>query len=181
MAKRKNLSKSLRFEVFKRDLFTCQYCGSHPPAVVLEIDHIIPVASGGETDIDNLITACFDCNRGKSARSLNSIPTSLQDKAKAIKEREEQIRGYSEIMELKRQRLDADAHIVDEVYSRFHPGYELNESALSSVRKFIEKLGRPFVIEAMEIACSASWVRPTNHFKYFCGICWTEIRNGQEV
>ena len=43
MAKRKNLSKSVRFEVFKRDSFKCQYCGKSAPDVVLEVDHIIPV------------------------------------------------------------------------------------------------------------------------------------------
>ena len=65
MAKRKNLSKSVRFEVFKRDSFKCQYCGKSAPDVVLEVDHIIPVSKGGDNDISNLITACFDCNRGK--------------------------------------------------------------------------------------------------------------------
>jgi 5-methylcytosine-specific restriction endonuclease McrA len=40
---RKPLSKKLRFEVFKRDGFSCQYCGAHPPDVLLEIDHVIPV------------------------------------------------------------------------------------------------------------------------------------------
>ena len=66
MAKRKNLSKSVRFEVFKRDSFTCQYCGKSAPDVVLEVDHIIPVSKGGDNDISNLITSCFECNRGKS-------------------------------------------------------------------------------------------------------------------
>ena len=39
--KREQLSAKLRFEVFKRDSFVCQYCGSHPPQVVLHVDHII--------------------------------------------------------------------------------------------------------------------------------------------
>ena len=181
MTSRKNISKTLRFEIFKRDSFTCQYCGSHPPAVVLEIDHIVPVASGGGNEMDNLISACFACNRGKSARSLSSIPQSLQAKAKAIKEREAQIRGYSNIMEARRQRIVSDGEIVNEVYSRFHAGYCLTEYALLSVRKFIEQLGLPYVIEAMETACSARWVRDSNHFKYFCGICWHKVRESQEI
>lgn len=57
--------KKTRFEVFKRDGFRCGYCGKTPPAVTLEVDHIEPVANGGEDDLYNLITACFDCNRGK--------------------------------------------------------------------------------------------------------------------
>lgn len=46
-APRKAISKKTRFDVFKRDGFTCQYCGAHPPEVVLHIDHIIAVAEGG--------------------------------------------------------------------------------------------------------------------------------------
>jgi len=41
---RKAISKKLRFEVYKRDKFTCQYCGRKAPDVILEIDHINPVA-----------------------------------------------------------------------------------------------------------------------------------------
>jgi 5-methylcytosine-specific restriction endonuclease McrA len=66
MAKRKNLSNRTRFEVFKRDEFVCQYCGRKPPQVILQVDHIIPVSKGGDNEIINLITSCFDCNSGKS-------------------------------------------------------------------------------------------------------------------
>lgn len=46
MAERKTISKKTRFEVFKRDSFTCQYCGRTAPDVILEIDHINPVNNG---------------------------------------------------------------------------------------------------------------------------------------
>lgn len=68
--KRLPTSKRLRFEVFKRDLFTCQYCGARPPEVVLVVDHIMPVVGGGLTDIDNLISACLACNQGKADKPL---------------------------------------------------------------------------------------------------------------
>ena len=68
--KRKNISKKTRFEVFKRDNFTCQYCGRSAPDVILEIDHINPIKNGGDNNILNLITSCFDCNRGKGKRKL---------------------------------------------------------------------------------------------------------------
>ena len=57
MAERKPIPKKLRFEVFKRDRFTCQYCGRMSPDVILEVDHIKPVAEGGEDEILNLITS----------------------------------------------------------------------------------------------------------------------------
>ncbi len=64
--KRKNIPNKLRFEVFKRDSFTCQYCGQSAPNVVLEVDHLLPVSKGGDNDILNLITSCWTCNNGKS-------------------------------------------------------------------------------------------------------------------
>jgi hypothetical protein len=66
-------SKSLRFEVFARDAFTCQYCGARPPDVVLELDHIHPRSKGGGDDLTNLITSCFDCNRGKRAKVISDV------------------------------------------------------------------------------------------------------------
>ena len=63
---------ALRWEILKRDAFTCQYCGRSAPDVKLEVDHIIPVSEGGTDTKDNLITACYSCNRGKSAFSLRN-------------------------------------------------------------------------------------------------------------
>jgi 5-methylcytosine-specific restriction endonuclease McrA len=67
------IGKSLRFEVFARDAFTCQYCGMRPPDVVLEVDHIHPRSKGGSDDPINLITSCFDCNRGKRAKVISEV------------------------------------------------------------------------------------------------------------
>lgn len=65
------MSKKTRFEVFKRDSFACRYCGARAPSVVLHVDHVIPVAAGGDDRLINLVTACFDCNAGKSDRPLS--------------------------------------------------------------------------------------------------------------
>ena len=61
---------ALRWKILERDEFTCQYCGQKAPDAHLEVDHILPRAEGGEDIEDNLVTACFACNRGKSALSL---------------------------------------------------------------------------------------------------------------
>jgi hypothetical protein len=63
---REAISKRLRFEIFKRDGFTCVYCGSPPTGGVLHLDHVIPVSEGGLSSADNLVTACPSCNLGKS-------------------------------------------------------------------------------------------------------------------
>lgn len=70
---KRNVSKRTRFEIFKRDNFTCQYCGAQPPSVVLVVDHIHPKAAEGKCDPINLITACEACNQGKSDRLLGGI------------------------------------------------------------------------------------------------------------
>jgi hypothetical protein len=64
---RSTLGKKLRFEIFRRDGFTCKYCGAQPPAVVLEVDHIEARSRGGSDDPTNLITSCSHCNAGKGA------------------------------------------------------------------------------------------------------------------
>jgi hypothetical protein len=71
---RKSTGKKLRFAVFERDSYTCRYCGSQPPDVVLVVDHLLPVVAEGETDIENLVTACEACNQGKAARVLGAFP-----------------------------------------------------------------------------------------------------------
>ena len=179
MTTRKSISKKTRFEVFKRDSFTCQYCGAHPPAVILHVDHIDPVAKGGGNDMDNLVTSCESCNQGKSDRLLSDIPQSLQDKAAQIIEREAQIKGYQNVVAAKRQRIEDECLEVVEVYERFNEGFTLSPSGLVSVRNFIEKIGVHEVINAMEAAYSSRKVRRGNEFKYFCGICWNKIREAQ--
>ena len=71
MSNRKSVGNRVRFEVFKRDSFTCQYCGVKAPEVILEVDHITPVAEGGSNDLLNLVTSCRDCNSGKSDKKLS--------------------------------------------------------------------------------------------------------------
>jgi len=70
---RKTIGKRQRFEIFKRDGFTCQYCGAKPPDVTLVVDHINPISQGGDNDELNLITSCESCNQGKSDKTLNRI------------------------------------------------------------------------------------------------------------
>jgi len=65
---RNSISPKLRFDVFRRDKFVCQYCGACGPNVELEVDHIIPISRGGTDEMSNLKTTCFDCNRGKGDR-----------------------------------------------------------------------------------------------------------------
>jgi len=171
---RKPVSKTLRFEVFKRDSFTCQYCGRTPPAVMLECDHIIPVFAGGGNDIDNLVAACFDCNRGKAARSLSAAPQSLSEKAKAIQEAELQLAGYTAIMAAKRDRVEDEAwQVVDELFGKTG----CTNAQLLSIKRFVEKLGLHPVLSAADIARSAKPYSGGPQWRYFCGVCWNKIKD----
>ncbi len=58
-----------RRNVFKRDHYTCQYCGQQPGVNELTIDHIVPRAQGGQSTWTNCVLACVDCNRRKADRT----------------------------------------------------------------------------------------------------------------
>lgn len=63
---RKVMNDNIRYNVFKRDNFTCKICGAtQADGVKLHVDHIIPVSMGGKTVMSNLQTLCDRCNIGK--------------------------------------------------------------------------------------------------------------------
>jgi len=67
------MTKKLREHIKNRDDFTCCNCGNSThvePNLLLEIDHIIPVAKGGCTVENNLQTLCWKCNRSKSDKII---------------------------------------------------------------------------------------------------------------
>ena len=155
MAKRKNLSKSVRFEVFKRDSFKCQYCGKSAPDVVLEVDHIIPVSKGGDNDISNLITACFDCNRGKRDKKLTDKQSvKLQkeelDKLNARREQLEMIAEWrKELFNLMNESIDK---IVEIINREFYLDIHLTDYGRRNFSKRIKKYGVKETLESSLIA-----------------------------
>lgn len=169
---RKAISKTTRFEIFKRDLFACQYCGARPPAVVLQVDHIVAVANGGSNDRDNFVTACQPCNIGKGVRELSAIPQSLSDRAAETAEREAQLLGYQAIMEAQRERLDDETwRVIEALENRPVPDWPQRD--FQSVRMFVQKIGLMSAIESAEAAANRNASKP---FKYFCALCWAKIK-----
>jgi hypothetical protein len=152
---RKALSKKLRFEVFKRDSFTCQYCGKSAPDAVLQADHINPVANGGKNHITNLITACSDCNLGKGARVLSddSVAVKQMRQLKELNERREQIKmiadWHNEVVRAEDQQVDAVAKRIAEIGS-----CELLESGRKIIRAAIKKYGLADVLAATEVSAN---------------------------
>lgn len=170
-------SKKIRFEIFKRDGFKCAYCGKSPPAVVLEVDHIEPKAKGGKDDINNYITACFDCNRGKRDIPLEKIPAQLQENLEVLREQEAQLKEYRRFIAKIEKRLTDDFDEINNIYSENYPEWEFSDQFKNvSLRRFLQLLPKHRVIEALNIAIT-KW--PNNKDRvipYFCGVCWNMIR-----
>jgi hypothetical protein len=66
----RNMPSGIRFEVLRRDNFTCTYCGRAAPKVTLHVDHRVPWKVVKNHSIDNLVTACADCNLGKKDKII---------------------------------------------------------------------------------------------------------------
>lgn len=67
-----------RRNVFKRDKYTCQYCGKRPGSEELTIDHVVPRAQGGQSSWTNCVLACFECNSRKADRTPKQAQMRLQ-------------------------------------------------------------------------------------------------------
>jgi hypothetical protein len=151
MTKRKAISKRVRFEVFKRDSFTCQYCGEKAPDVILHVDHIRPVADGGENDILNLVTACESCNSGKGARKLDDRSAVVRQRAQieelvARREQLEMMLQWRD--EAEKQKTD----LVEEVASRLveRGGFGPNENGRAHIRRWLKRFTIAEILAALD-------------------------------
>lgn len=142
VVKRKGISKKTRFEVFKRDSFTCQYCGKSAPEVILHVDHIKPVKEGGTNGLFNLITSCAACNLGKGARELSdgSVLSKQKEQLNLINERREQLEL---LMQWKTELLDITNKQIEYINKEFYRCTEhtINEHGKKTVLSWIKKFG----------------------------------------
>lgn len=156
MTKRKPLSKTLRFEVFKRDAFTCQYCGAKAPDAILHCDHIHPVAEGGKDEVMNLVTACNICNLGKGARKLDDRSKVERQRAQieALDERREQL----EMMLAWRDQAEKEKiDVVDAISRRISErgGWGPNETGRSKIRRWLKTYTVQEVLSAADASFDA--------------------------
>lgn len=67
-----------RRNLFKRDRFTCQYCGTRPGTSELTIDHVTPRSRGGQSTWENCVLACVACNARKADRTAREAGLALR-------------------------------------------------------------------------------------------------------
>ncbi len=182
MAERKPISKKMRFEVFKRDNFTCQYCGRHAPDVVLECDHIKPVAEGGKNTMLNLVTSCFECNRGKGKRKLSDV--SEVDKSfnelSLLAERRSQLKM---LLDWKAQLEQLENDQIDVISNAICAENKcLSDYGRTRTKLLIKRFGFEEVLTAAEIAHDNYMVVQDYGLEYafnkIGGICYNRKRNG---
>lgn len=183
MTKRKALSKNTRFEVFKRDLFTCQYCGAKSPDVLLHVDHVHPVAEGGDNSFTNLVTSCVDCNAGKGARLLSddSAVVKQRRRMEELAERQEQIgmlldwhRGMTRV---RNAEAEAACSYLNEMLASF--GSCLSEYYVRRVAKMVRRFGLQEVLASCDIAF-ADYYDPSEALQKLGGIAENRKRRRED-
>lgn len=177
--KRKPVSPKLRFEVFKRDSFTCQYCGRKAPDVVLEVDHIKSVADGGKNTILNLVTSCMECNRGKGKRALseNQVLEKERKQLEIIQERREQLKMMLEWKTELLEQEDQEVNFVESII--FENKDELTDFGRRKIKQHIKKFGFNNVVEAAKIAI-LQYEDFEDRFQKLGGIAYNKIYRDKE-
>ena len=76
----KSVAKKVPFSrqnVYKRDKYTCQFCGRQLGKSECSLDHVIPRSKGGKSSWENCVLSCFACNQKKGDSSLKECGMTL--------------------------------------------------------------------------------------------------------
>ena len=170
------ISKRTRYEVLRRDGFTCRYCGSKDPNVELHVDHVMPTALGGSDKPDNLVASCADCNFGKAstdpdAETVADVSDDAERWARAIAEAARRVDGNVD---------DELCMVYDEWESWQSNLYGLPDNWRNSVRSWLSRgatIG--IILEALDIAWGA-YVPTSSRFRYMAGVVNNKLRAIEE-
>ncbi len=175
------LSKRLRFKIFEKYNFTCQYCGRKPPEVVLEVDHVVSRKDGGLDEEMNLICSCFDCNRGKRETSLDIQKIKNQNFKKELEyleERQQQLEAYYNFIKRKEELENEELSVFQRAWEDSSQGENsLTDHGLNEIRKLKEAYPTELVLEAIKLAWKNEKVANNEKFRYMCGI----LKNKQRI
>lgn len=167
------VSKRTRFEVLRRDNYTCRYCRSTEDA--LTVDHVTPVALGGNDAPENLVACCKDCNAGKTSTSPDEgTLTMLTDAQIAYERARATVVAREQAKARKRQSMLNKFHKAWEASTP--RGAELPADWRTGVAKWVSRgLSVNQVIEAAEIAGGKTHFPPRQTYAYMAKICWNWV------
>jgi hypothetical protein len=174
------VSRRLRFEVLRRDGYTCRYCGAKAPDATLTVDHVVPVALGGDDDPRNLVTACAECNAGKSSIAPDAaLVDDVDATALLFAQASERVaaRRLAEIEDLEKQLGQFYDHWVSVVGS--DQGLSSNWS--NSVETFLARGLTMWELERYVFVAAGGPASYRQTFRYFCGCCWRELTTREEL
>lgn len=165
------VSKRTRYEVLKRDNFTCRYCRETEGKIV--VDHVVPVALGGSDDPDNLVAACHDCNAGKASTSPTAA--SIEDAKSSDAKWADALKRAAAV------RADQRELFVEylNIFIGSWPGWMPNNYESSIEALYNAGLPEEELRDAINVALSARGVE--SRFRYFCGVGWRKVRDLQEI
>jgi hypothetical protein len=169
------VSRRLRYEILRRDDHACRYCGQRAPDVPLTVDHVIPVALGGTDEPANLVTACKDCNAGKSASSPDaSIVSNVADDALRW------AAAMQRAAEIQAQDQQARQAYVDAFGEAWGNYYSLPRDWTMSVGRWYDTgLEINFLFDCIDAAFAARGVEW--RWKYFCGVVYRRLTERQQI
>ena len=185
--KRKQITTRTRFEIFKRDSFTCQYCGQKPPLAILHVDHIVPVSAGGSYENENLLTSCSTCNLGKSDVSLDRITSPIAATIAEERERVNQVKLYNKHLRAINKARSLDFKEVSDclisAQGKNPNEFVISGKVASSVRTFLKILPKEEILESVQISDERIGFEANSYkaFKYFCGVCWNKVKTLEGV
>jgi len=182
-----NISKRLRYEIFRRDNHACRYCGATAPLAKLSVDHVVPTALGGTDEPSNLVTACMDCNAGKSS-SAPDQPIVEDVSADAVR--------WGRALQLAADVMltahDERQAMLDEFLCRWNEWtfrdwktgeprtVELPSGWQQSVTNLLRAgLPMPILHDCIDTAMGSRGV--TDEFRYMCGVAWNKVRQLQQI
>ena len=180
------VTKRLRYEVFRRDGFTCRYCGAKPPEAELTTDHVVPVALGGTDEPSNLVTACGPCNSGKTSSSPD---------APLVAGVAEDALRWSAAVRQAQAAMVADIKARGADRAQFEAWWDSWGYGEGAERKLTPKdptwqvtvdqftaAGLPMLVlkDCIDLAMTRRKIRDENKFRYMCGIAWSKVSEMQK-
>jgi hypothetical protein len=164
----------MRFEVLRRDDHTCRYCGASAPDAKLTVDHVLPVALGGQNDPSNLVTACRDCNAGKSSTSPDAAV--VADVDESARQWASAVKAAAEVFRQEDADLAgslADFYDYYSKHTRWNPPRDWDNSVITFLTRGLVAAD----LEHFVLISSAKGFDWNDTWRYFCGCCWRRIRD----